>query len=373
MLSSASPARPLTGRVTQQANPRADLPYPVLSETGNDEVAGATRHLFRIIEANLGEKDPETIEVFDLFNIPAISQVFFQAFALQAQAQDPRALPSSVFSSISAQQAWQHLSWRLNGRRVYDISPTLSASLLQTSLARLSGGDVPIPVPSFYLRVADSDKLGLTVWNAQTGEHKLDGFYVSARGGRLFVLATGLPHEGAQKGDDALCTYTIDLTVPDLEEATENFLTLNEQKLEQNTNRAHEWLRVILGFCLYLACEDADVEKRRLGPTDAVRARAKKLGGKAGKRLLEQATLPVHYLRVGYREKQSEELENVAGASDEIKKLTKRFIVRGHFRQQAHGPGRTMRKTIFVRSFWKGPPWGELAASITRVRSTTEE
>lgn len=351
---------------------RTDLPYPVLSETGNDEVAGATRQLFRIIEANLGEKAPEDVEVFDLFNNSVIREVFLKAFALQAEVEDPRTLPSSVFSSISAQQSWQHLVWRLNGRRVYDLSSQLTASLLQTSLARLSGTDVPIPVPSFYLRVADSDKLGLTVWNAQTGEHKLDGFYVSARANRLFVLATGLPHEGAQKGDDALCTYTIDLDVPDLEEATENFLLLNEKKLEQNTNRAHDWLRIILGFCLYLTCEDADVEKRRLGPTDAVRARAKKLGGKAGKKLLEQATLPVHYLRVGYREQQSVELENVAGASDEVKKLTKRFVVRGHFRQQAHGPNRTLRKTIFVRSFWKGPPWGELATSITRVRSTTE-
>jgi hypothetical protein len=35
--------------------------------------------------------------------------------------------------------------------------------------------------------------------------------------------------------------------------------------------------------------------------------------------------------------------------------LQKRFIVRGHWKQQAHGPGRTERKLIFVEPYWKGP------------------
>lgn len=35
--------------------------------------------------------------------------------------------------------------------------------------------------------------------------------------------------------------------------------------------------------------------------------------------------------------------------------LQKRFIVRGHWKQQAHGPGRADRKLIFVEPYWKGP------------------
>lgn len=31
------------------------------------------------------------------------------------------------------------------------------------------------------------------------------------------------------------------------------------------------------------------------------------------------------------------------------------FLVRGHWRQQAHGPGRTLRKPIWIEPFWKGP------------------
>jgi hypothetical protein len=50
----------------------------------------------------------------------------------------------------------------------------------------------------------------------------------------------------------------------------------------------------------------------------------------------------------------------VAAARDDLDggarwSVSKRFVVRGHFRNQAHGPGRTLRKRIFVAPFWKGP------------------
>jgi hypothetical protein len=34
---------------------------------------------------------------------------------------------------------------------------------------------------------------------------------------------------------------------------------------------------------------------------------------------------------------------------------TVQFLVRGHWRQQAHGPMRSLRKTIWIEPFWKGP------------------
>jgi hypothetical protein len=35
--------------------------------------------------------------------------------------------------------------------------------------------------------------------------------------------------------------------------------------------------------------------------------------------------------------------------------LAQRFIVRGHWRNQAVGPGRTQRKRVWIEPFWKGP------------------
>lgn len=36
-------------------------------------------------------------------------------------------------------------------------------------------------------------------------------------------------------------------------------------------------------------------------------------------------------------------------------KLTVQFLVRGHWKNQAHGPGHALRKRIWLQPFWKGP------------------
>jgi hypothetical protein len=43
---------------------------------------------------------------------------------------------------------------------------------------------------------------------------------------------------------------------------------------------------------------------------------------------------------------------------DSGRKLDKRFQVRRHFRWQAHGPDRSLRKKIIIAPFWKGPKDG---------------
>jgi hypothetical protein len=43
-------------------------------------------------------------------------------------------------------------------------------------------------------------------------------------------------------------------------------------------------------------------------------------------------------------------------------KLATRFIVRGHWKRQVHGPGRTERKMIFVQPYWKGDADSPLVA-----------
>lgn len=48
--------------------------------------------------------------------------------------------------------------------------------------------------------------------------------------------------------------------------------------------------------------------------------------------------------------------------------LAQRFIVRGHWKEQPFGPGRTQRKLIFVQPYWKGP-----AGSPVVSRAYTDE
>lgn len=44
--------------------------------------------------------------------------------------------------------------------------------------------------------------------------------------------------------------------------------------------------------------------------------------------------------------------------------ISKRFVVRGHWRDQACGPGRQMRRRMWIQPYWKGPELGEKLAHI---------
>lgn len=47
--------------------------------------------------------------------------------------------------------------------------------------------------------------------------------------------------------------------------------------------------------------------------------------------------------------------------------IDKRFIVRGHYRQQVHGKGRLERKRIWILPFWKGPELAEVVSKKYKV------
>lgn len=51
---------------------------------------------------------------------------------------------------------------------------------------------------------------------------------------------------------------------------------------------------------------------------------------------------------------------------------TVQFFVRGHWRQQAHGPGRSLRKTIRIEGFWKGPEHGAIKLGNYKVKNEGE-
>jgi hypothetical protein len=54
-------------------------------------------------------------------------------------------------------------------------------------------------------------------------------------------------------------------------------------------------------------------------------------------------------------------------------RVSKRFVVRGHWRQQACGPARSERKRMWIQPFWKGPAAGEKLVRAYRVEPELEE
>lgn len=48
------------------------------------------------------------------------------------------------------------------------------------------------------------------------------------------------------------------------------------------------------------------------------------------------------------------------------------FLVRGHFRQQVHGAGRALRKTIWIEPHWKGPETGHVLLRPHQLKDKPE-
>ena len=49
------------------------------------------------------------------------------------------------------------------------------------------------------------------------------------------------------------------------------------------------------------------------------------------------------------------------------KDLEVRVRVQGHWRRQVHGEGRSLRKTIWIQPFWRGPEDGAMGSAVHRL------
>ena len=297
-----------------------------------------------------------------VFDLPSPHEI------LRRLSENDEALQEQMQDLLRTQMACdlvQQAQWILNGRRIYDLSPTLFADFVETDFSRLRGEDIPVPLNAFYIHLPDAKRLGIELAGCV-----FDGVYVRRTRNAenepfLEVLVIFVNPE------NELDELYFGLPIPLKGDVEKYIETQGAQEgfKPADLKFAEGFIRLIIGLCFYLSCDDADVERQHFGPSPEIKARAKKLGGTAGKKLLQMGTIPVHYLRVGHRtEKRVPELESLAAADGETRKLLKRHVVRGHFRQQPCGPGRQERKTVFVRSFWKGPPWGEAVGAIHKIR-----
>jgi hypothetical protein len=335
--------------------------------------------------------------------------------AQHALAQAEQGNMQPILSSLSVQQIWHHASWRRGGRLVYDLDTRLARAFLETDL-HITGPDLLLPVQSCYIAVPR--ELGLLVWNGISGEHPLDGFYVRVTDERehvdtspdalqvleerkhlpvsgygtvpekalhrlglryfihagteraLHIMAVGYPRVGMESGDDAMVHFAVPLELPEVE--LEQWVTKDSASkgdvIGPNTDRLATWQRLVLNTLLYLSSEDPDVARDFFVP-DWVRKDAEKTGsGKGKKRTLERHhPKGIIYSRIGSKIGRDLDANITRAASDEERRAARRCIVRGHWRRQAHGPERALRKTIWIKPFWRGESWDEVVARITKV------
>ncbi|HBF30976.1 hypothetical protein [Rhizobium sp.] len=110
-------------------------------------------------------------------------------------------------------------------------------------------------------------------------------------------------------------------------------------------------MRIVANSILYLSSANPDVSE---GLKEPARTGGSTLSSKE-KRRLERSVTKLDYTLVG------RSTTPYQGPSAAIgKQLTERIQTRGHWKSQAHGPGRLERKIIFIEPYWRGPDAAEV-------------
>lgn len=134
------------------------------------------------------------------------------------------------------------------------------------------------------------------------------------------------------------------------------------------------FFRIIINAVLYLASSDPDLSLRTSPAADLVAQAKTILNGYKRHALNREAQ---HYSRLdGTVAGENLHPIEVSGSTSTRApslgatgmQLDRRFVVRGHWKNQAHGEGMQLRKLIWIKPYWKGPEMAEIINKPYKVR-----
>jgi hypothetical protein len=262
-----------------------------------------------------------------------------------------------VGSSLNVQLGHWHLAWARHGYNILDLSADFTSAMLLTDPSELDISSVRMPFAGILLYLPDGFAVG-----AEGGSYtKIHVVEVSAA---CRTLETETEIEAEVEADTALQIYATDgvraldtiiarrgLTWGALDE-------LPDEATEDADRQARQTIcRVVLGALAYCSAVSGTLERRE--------------GTRRKSPRRESPESPTTW-EVGRTIKLDPNLVRSAraGAREVALRLRYRHIVRGHYRDQAHGPGRVERKRIWIAPFWKGPEDGAALVHTYRADRT---
>lgn len=269
------------------------------------------------------------------------------------------------------------LAWARNGYNVFELSPDFTAAMLLTDAREIDVESVQLPFGGLLMLIPDGFAVGAdggSYTKVHVSEYSESSVNERAAAMRVVdtidklneaqrreVLSNALKfgvaggnHPLLSKHDDA--NTEIDIYATDgrhalttvIRRAGLTWSTLDElpDATEEADQAARRTIRqIVFGALAYMTAVETATTLREP-------SKRPKAGGKVetGPRIFE----------VGRTIKLDPQLVRAArGGSREVAlRLKHRHIVRGHYRNQAHGAGRADRRRIWIAPHWKGPEDG---------------
>lgn len=326
-----------------------------------DEVDG---HLTEIVSASdsLIEKETELQELLNEVPTPG-------------QSKDP------MDNTLRTDRGRWCLSWARHGHNVFDLSPDFTAAMLLTDpreidikTAKLPFKGLLITIPSeFATGVEGLHYTKIHVWEMPRTHieqldvsHKIvdimksvpDADYKSILDTAVARINEKTPKSlvvrKADENDTAICIYATDgshafnTLIESKNLSWEAIDALPDDVTEEEDRQARRTIQqIVFGMLAYVNAVD-----------DAVTPRQTHDKHKKKRKAAPENKLK--HWEVGRTIRLDQNLIRAArGGSREIAlRIKTRFIVRGHYRNQAHGPRRSERTMRWIAPFWKGPEEG---------------
>ena len=281
------------------------------------------------------------------------------------------------------------LAWARQGYNVFDLSPDFTAAILLTDAREIDISDVRLPFAGMLFMVSDGfakgaegtsyTKIHVTEMPRhdrtmlKAGEQLHDILKDFSRKEITEIMGTlkDVPPRLAADRDESDTvihihasdgTRVLETWIDRKDLTWDAFDELPDDVTEDADKAARHALRqIVFGTIAYVNAVDGAMEQRFVEP------QAKKTKKTDGKPRAKHWT-------VGRTIKIDRRLVAAvrAGSREVAFRLKHRHIVRGHYRNQAHGPARSLRTKKWIACYWKGPEEGATLVHTYKLDETKE-
>lgn len=266
--------------------------------------------------------------------------------------------------------------WSEYGYNTFDLTHSLAAGLLLTEPPPFNPDEFKLPFPSLCIRIPEGIVPvwlgeGKQVWARHLWVHlytaldkdtdkAIPWFHFIARTDGVFDVWRQRPVHELFSGD-----Y--------VEEKFVSYSPRDPPQMTEDETTYHTGMRVICNLLSWLSATGG-LESR--SPHNVIPV-------KKGKKKEADELRPKVWI-LGQEVKLSKELREAAidialGSRNKRQdwRVRVRFIVRGHWRNQAHGPERSLRRRQWIEPFWKGPTdgasWAHLYKPVGDLKNVRDE
>lgn len=284
------------------------------------------------------------------------------------------------------------LAWGRHGHNVFDLSSDFTAAMLLTDPtaidikeAKLPFGGLLVTIPSGFAFGAEGlPYTKIHVWEmAKSHIQQLDighqivdamkglsleskSLVISNVEKSLAAAPSRLLEPTIDETRKAICIYATDGTnvldtlIEFKDLSWEAIEALPDSVTEDADKQCRRTLQqIIFGMLAYI-----NVTERSVTEHESTKRRKQK-GGTESK---------LKHWEVGRTIKLDQNLVRAAraGSREVALRIKTRFITRGHYRNQAHGPKHSLRTSIWIMPFWKGPENGAEIVHVYQVGDKTK-